>query len=193
MCTSSFIKRHIFILPAGAIFSTRDMLNYGPRAAVDQCLHRLVKTGRIIRLAWGLFLKEAYNKPWPTAMEVARAKAKAFGKQILSDAADGAKRLGLTEVGNQQTTYSIHGHSSSFKYRETVIHFRGISARKMALGDSSVGLAVRALWQLGKINCNAKMISLAMARFGRTERQQFRQSLHLMPSWMTDLLFGWST
>jgi Family of unknown function (DUF6088) len=193
MFTSAFIKRHIFKLPAAVTFSTRDMLNYGPRAAVDQCLYRLVKSGRIIRLAWGLFMKEEYDGPPPTTLEVAKAKAKAFGRKIISDAADAAKRLGLTSFGNERTTYAINSGSSSFKYKQQVIEFKGISARKLLLGDELVGQSIRALWSLGKINCDQILVSLAMAQFSRSERKQFRQSFHLMPSWMTDLLFTWSS
>jgi Family of unknown function (DUF6088) len=193
MSTSAFIKRHIFKLPADVIFSTRDMLNYGPRAAVDQCLYRLVKSGRIIRLAWGTFIKEEYDGPLPTTLEVAKAKAEAFGRKIISHAADTAKRLGLTKFGNERTTYAINGGSSSFKYKEQVIHFKGISARKLLLGDGLVGQSIRALWSLGEANCDQAMVSQAMAGFSRLERKQFRQSLYLMPSWMSDLLFAWSS
>jgi Family of unknown function (DUF6088) len=193
MSTSAFIKRHIFKLLPRVIFSTRDMLNYGPRAAVDQCLYRLVKSGRIIRLAWGLFMKEEYDGPLPTILEVAKAKAGAFGRKIISDAADAAKRLELTNVANGRTTYAINSGSSSFRYNHQVIHFKGISARKLFLGDELVGQSIRALWSVGKADCDEEMVSMAMARFSRPERKQFRQSLHLMPSWMTDLLFGWGS
>jgi Family of unknown function (DUF6088) len=193
MSTSAFIKRHIFKLPPEVIFSTRDMLNYGPRAAVDQCLYRLVKSGRIIRLSWGLFIKDEFDGPLPTTFEVAKAKAEAFGRKIISDAADAAKRLGLTRFANERATYAINRGSSSFKYKHHVIQFRGISARKLLLGEGLVGQSIRALWWLGKANCDEKMVSLAMAGLSRPDRKQFHQSLYLMPSWMTDLLFGWSS
>jgi hypothetical protein len=191
MCTSSFIKRHILELPKGMIFSTRDLLNYGRRSAVDQCLYRLVKTGRIIRLAWGLFMTENSDNAPPSSLQVAREKAKAFGKQILTDAIDTAKVLGLTAFGsNQSIAYAIQGHSSSFKYGQISIHFKGTCARKISLGDSAVGLAIRALWQMGRRDCNKLTIARATNQFSRVERQQFRQSCHLMPAWMTNIFMS---
>jgi hypothetical protein len=187
MHTSTFIRRHILRLPQGAIFSTREMLNYGRRSAVDQCLHRLVKAGRIIRLAWGLFLKDDIGITMPCAFVVATEKARAFGKQILTDAVDAAKLLNLTATGNQKITYAIQGHSSSFKYGKITINFRGICARKMALGDGPVGLAIKALWQLGKSVCDQHAIARAINSFKRPERRQFNQSCHLMPTWMTEI------
>ncbi len=187
MYTSTFIRRHILRLPEGAIFSTREMLNYGRRSAIDQCLHRLVKTGRIIRLAWGLFIKDDIGRIMPSPLTVAKEKARAFGKQICTDAADAAKHLNLAASGNQRITYAIQGHSSSFKYRNITIHFRGICARKMALGDGPVGLAIKALWHLGKEVCDQHALAKATGNFKRPERQQFNQSCHLMPTWMTNI------
>ena len=187
MYTSTFIRRHIFLLPRGTIFSTRELLNYGRRSAVDQCLYRLVKIGRITRLAWGLFMNECPDFASPSALKVATEKARAFGKQILSDAADAAKLLGLTAFGNKKITYAINGHSSSFKYREIRIHFKGICARKMSLGDGPIGLAIKALWQIGKENCDQYAMAAVTEKFNRPELLQFRQSCHLMPTWMTNI------
>ncbi len=186
MYTSTFIRRHILRLPKGAIFSTREMLNYGRRSAVDQCLYRLVKIGRIIRLAWGLFIKDD-SETMPSALQVATEKAKAFGKQILTDALDAAKRLRLTALGNQRITYAVQGHSSSFKYGATKIYFKGICARKMLLKDDQVGTAIKALWAVGKKHCNQHAIAKATAQFKQSERRQFGQSCHLMPLWMTNI------
>jgi Family of unknown function (DUF6088) len=187
MCTSTFIKRHILELPKGMIFSTREMLNYGQRSAVDQCLYRLVKMGRIIRLAWGLFMKDDPDVAIPSSRTVAKEKARAFGRQIVTHAVDAAQLLKLNALGNRKITYAVQGHSSSFKYGKTTIHFKGICARKILLGDDTVGLAIKALWQLGMLACDQYVLAKATANFTRPERLQFKQSCHLMPAWMTNL------
>ena len=188
MWTSAHIRKFIFNLPKGLIFSTRELLNFGTRAAVDQCLCRLVKRGDIRRLAWGLFMRNDLGVRLPSTLVIATEKAKAFGRQILADGFEAAKLLGLMGSGNQKITYATNGRSSSFKCKDIRIYFKGVSARKMSLGDSPVGLAIRALWQLGKEACQPKDIERATINFNRPERQQFRQSRHLMPFWMTNLL-----
>ncbi len=188
MYTSSFIRRHIFRLPQGAIFSTREMLSYGRRSAVDQCLYRLVKSGIIKRLAWGLFIRDDFEISEPSLLTVATEKAKAFCRQIFTDAAEAARLLRLTPFGSSETTYAIQGHSSSFRYGEMKIRFKGVCARKTALGDSPVGLAIKGLWHLGEGRCDEHAIATARAKFNRSERLQFRQSCHLMPAWMTEKL-----
>jgi hypothetical protein len=188
MRTSANIRKFIVNLPKGVIFSTRQLLSFGTRAAVDQCLCRLVKNGEIRRLAWGLFMRDDLNLAMPSALAVATEKAKAFGKQIVMDGVEAARQLGLVAFGNQQITYATNGRSSSFKYKQARINFKGISARKISLGDSASGLAVRALWQLGKDNCRLREVKLALGSLNLPGRQQFRQSQQLMPAWMTNLL-----
>jgi hypothetical protein len=187
MYTSTLIRRHIYSLPKGKIFSTRDMLNYGRRSAIDQCLYRLVKAGRIIRLAWGLFIREDSETDLPSPRQVAMEKARAFCKTIFTDAQDATKLLGLTAFGNERLTYAIQGHSSSFNYRETRIYLKGVCQRKISLGDDPISLAAKALWIIGKKHCDQRTIEKATARFKRQERLQFRQSCHLMPSWLTNI------
>lgn len=201
MYTSSHIRRYINRLTDNDIFSTREFLNFGKRAAVDKCLSRLVKRGDIIRLARGLFKKFDGNS-LPIAYVVALHKARAFGKQIVMHANDAAKVCKLTLSNNDtknkdmsepswviQSTYSINSHSSQFHYGKRLIRFCGISARKMFLGDSPVGLTIRALWHLGKYNCNERAIMIALLTFSRQQRQELRQSAHLMPAWLADKLF----
>ncbi len=184
MWTSSHIRKFIFNLPKGLIFSTRELLNFGTRAAVDQCLCRLVKRGDIRRLAWGLFMRNDPGIPMPSAFVVATEKAKAFGKQIVYDGGEAAKLLGLIAISSDKIIYATNGRSSSFKYKKLRIYFKGISARKISLGDTRVGLAIKALCLLGKAGCQPKDIELATLNFNRIERQQFKLSRHLMPDWL---------
>jgi Family of unknown function (DUF6088) len=187
MCTSTFIKRHILELPKGMIFSTREMLNYGKRSAVDQCLYRLVKMGRIIRLTWGMFMKDDSSRELPSPLTVAMEKARAFGRRISQDAVDAAKILALVNEGNKNITYATDGHSTSFKYGQSIIHLRGLCARKMSLGDDPVGLAIKALWQLGRKHCGQNTLAIATRNFTRQDRLQFNKSCGIMPAWMTNL------
>jgi hypothetical protein len=50
MCTE-FISRHINQLAPTEIFTTREVLMYGSRSAVDSTLGRMVASGHIHRLA----------------------------------------------------------------------------------------------------------------------------------------------
>jgi hypothetical protein len=82
MWVISFIRKHIFGLPVGKIFTTRDCLTFGRRGAIDQALSYLVKRGVIRRLARGVFVRDPLENMIFTNAEIAKAKAEAFGRRF---------------------------------------------------------------------------------------------------------------
>ena len=184
MCTAAFVKRHIWSLSRGVLFTTRDVVSCGSRAAVDQTLYRLVKCGEIIRLARGVFVRHDWGLALPSALELATVKADSFARKILTHGADAAKALGLVALGNKEPTYITSGRSSSFRFGDTVIHFKGSSPRKMCRGDRQEALLIRSLWHLGSEECKPSAVSTARSSIGRYERQVLRQSGSMMPAWM---------
>jgi len=188
MSTSSYVRRHIYKLEANTLFSTRDLLNYGKRATIDQCLCRLVKDGKIVRLARGLFRRQDYNSPLPSPLEVATYKAKVFGKQLVAHDNEAVQTLTFVQQENKIPTFIVSGRSSSFRFGKTIIHLKGSSAKKILLGNTEEGLFARTLWLLGKRNCDTEKISLAIATSKGVNHKKLRQYNHLLPAWLSDNL-----
>ncbi len=187
MCTT-FIRRHIYLLPVGQLFTTRDMLVYGTRTGVDQALSRLVKRGVILRLARGVFARQ--GSCMPSVFEVAVTKARAFGKAIARHAADLAREAGLTAAAHPQSIFSVIGSSSSFLYGSIRIRLRAAAPRKIRLADRKSGQAIRALWHLGRFACTPGAIMAATQSFGRSDREEVRQSARWMPAWLSDQFYA---
>jgi hypothetical protein len=185
MYTAALIRRHINRLEGDKPFSIREFLNYGSRNAVDQVFFRLVKSGQIIRVARGLFIKDTFPKP--TILDVALAKAAAFGKRLAVPGAQAAQELRLSTDINPtpEAVYVCNGCSSSFRFGNIRIRFISTCQRKISLGDELAGLAIRALWYLGKYNCSHQRVSDAMALFNRNDRQALREKIKIMPAWLT--------
>jgi hypothetical protein len=182
MFTAASIRRQIFYGIGDQPFSIRDFLRYGSRAAVDQVFYRLVKAGRIVRVARGVFIKN--TAPYPHALTVAKVKAAAFCRAIASHGGRAAHILKMSDDKSFEHTFAASGRTSSFRFGTTTIRFIGTAARKLHLLDAPVGLAIRALWHLGRQACDRYAVSLATWSFGRTDRQLLRQSHHVMPDWM---------
>lgn len=185
MSTTWFIRSYIMRLPAGRMFTTRELLGFGTRVAVDQALFRMVKKGMIRRLARGVFLLNDQVTPDPPVEDVARVKARAFGKRIACHGADAANKRGLPVETNQIPTYATNGRSSSFRYGELTVHLKGIGPRKMLAGDNPAGLTVKGLWHLGKTACNGAAFAAATLDFNRRDRQELRRLAVLVPAWMS--------
>ncbi len=190
MYTALLVRRHINRLKDDKPFSIRDFLNYGSRNAIDQIFHRLVKSGLIIRVAIGIFIKDA--SLFPSALDVALVKATAFGKSIVTHGLQAAQQLKLsTNTGPpHEATYACSGSSSSFRFGNIRILFIASSPRKMGLGNELSGLAIRALWHLRKPNCSCQLICDAMAQFNRPDRQALRENIKTMPAWLASYFIG---
>jgi hypothetical protein len=188
MWTTAKIRRQLARMVGDKPFSIRAFLAFGSRHAVDQCFARLVKNGEVIRVARGLYIKP--NSPFPSVAEVALAKAAAFRRTIVIHGSQAAAFLKLVERSDNEHLFAVNGCSSSFRFGNQVIRFISTTARKMHLGDSKSGLAISALWYLGKRLCTMEIVSMALASFGRTDRKQLEKHADLMPEWMQALLFS---
>ena len=92
------IRRHIAGLQEGEIFRTKDVLQCGMRNAIDQTLWRMVRSNEIERLARGLFVSTRTRKLNYSDYEIASAKTKGFGNQIVLTGQECAAELGLSSV-----------------------------------------------------------------------------------------------
>jgi hypothetical protein len=188
MWTSSFIRRHIFSLPEGTVFTTRDFLTYGRRGAVDLALYRLVKSGLIRRLARGVFVRDPFEKMKFSHFEIAKVKAESFGRRITIDPPIQAQwpKLDSRQMATTQTevTFFIDGRTSSFHIGDQVIHLKQISPRKLTMSGNKAGLHMRALWQMGEEALSDIAIQEATMTFTRTDNLDMRRSARWMPAWL---------
>src|SRR5438309_1180711 len=60
--TIQLVTRFIARIGFDKLFTTRQLLLYGTRAAIDQALSRLVKAMHIARVARGVFIRENFQK-----------------------------------------------------------------------------------------------------------------------------------
>ena len=79
MRTSEMIRQAIADKPTGAVFSSADFLSMGSRAAVDQALLRMMRTGTIERVARGLYALAGQHLD---AQTVASALAQKTGERV---------------------------------------------------------------------------------------------------------------
>jgi hypothetical protein len=185
MLTKELVNRHINSLPTGQLFATRDLLHYGLRNHIDQMMYVKVKTGELLRLARGIFMKPpigAYKLP--TAIEIAAAKAKAFGKEILTHGLDAAHAMKLVESKNN-ATFTVNGRTTSFWSIHGRIYFEGTSSKSIKKANNPVALIVRALQQ-ENVKLDRSTLEKVTGELTRTERNDLKQDLKWMPAWISD-------
>jgi len=186
MSAISFIRRFIFHLPEGEVFTTRDCLGFGFRAAVDRALSRLVRNGTLRRLARGVFARDPDGLRHYSDYEIAKIKAESFGRKMAAHPSRIAFDLGITSVENVESTFSTDGHTTKFLAGNKTIRLVHSSARKMRLSNTKSGQAARALWHLGKYAVNPEVIMQAVFKFDRDDRLELKRNVRWMPSWLAD-------
>jgi hypothetical protein len=185
MC-SGYIHLHIMRLPMTQIFTTRELLQYGTRGAVDQALYRMVESGFITRLARAVFVRDASLSP--TAEEITEAKMTAWNKLIFTHADNLLETFKLApKKHNDALIVAIDGPSSSFQTVAGRVELKGIGKRRVGLNQSKVGQIVYALWHIGRNDCTEHEIKKATEHLSRPQREELRRSTALMPAWLNDL------
>ena len=186
--TAKFLIRvHILRLAEGTPFTTRNVLSYGNRPAVDQVLSRFVKDGFIRRLARGIFVRDQANRTSFTIWDIANLKSGSFQRKLAKHAKTTFKEIFEDDYCKQQTIFSINGSTSKFKIDETIIHLKETCQRKAALSETIIGQRMKALWDAGKNNVTDAMIRQALQfQRGGAARTWLRANFGLLPAWLTD-------
>ena len=191
--TAKLIRQQIEAMPAGEPFTTAVFLNAGSRAAVDQTLSRLVKEGLIERILRGVYVRPEYNrfvgKVLPEPLKVAKAIGEATGATVEVHGAEAARQFGLTTQMPAQAVYNTSGASKRIKMGDTEVRLRHVSPRKLALAGRPAGIALAALWYLGKESVTPKVIEQIHSKLPKNEFNVLKSSTNLMPGWLSDTFY----
>jgi Family of unknown function (DUF6088) len=186
----SMIRRVVTFMPEGTIFTTRDMLVFGMRTAVDQALCHLVRTERIRRLARGVFAKCDDYKTTFTELQIVKAKAHSFGRRIIETplpSKPATKQFGAENSASFEThSYCVEGHSSKFRIGDTIIEFKKVGQRRFELAKSKAGAAAHSVWQLGPTANDGVALRNAVLQFNRHDYVELRRNIQWMPAWLSD-------
>lgn len=193
MSTTKLILNTIDQIPPGQPFTTKDFLGLGPRSSIDQALSRLAKREKITRLAWGIFVRSQENryvgKVMPEPNKIIEAYAHSIGATIQVHGAEAARIFGLSTQAPTQPVYYTSGPSRQFKVGKLTFKLKHVSPKKLVFAGTKVGLAISALWFLGKEHLNAKTIETIQNHLNSSEKESLKLSTSSMPGWMSKAFY----
>lgn len=187
MSTAEQIRQFVEKQPLGEPFTPAAMLHLGTRKAIDLELARLTKSGVLMRPARGVYLRPRSNKyvgvvpPEPFKIAMARA-----GGNIEIHGAEAARHFGLSTQVQVQPVYYTTGPSRLIQYGGIPIRLKHVSPRKLIAPGTNVGLAISALWYLGKSQVESATFAAIRKRLSEAEYRQLKASVHQMPAWMAE-------
>ncbi len=191
MTTAKAIRTNLQKLPKGKPFTNSRFLKYGSHGAVDRALSRLVAEGRIKRLARGVFVRPQTNRfvgdVMPKISEVVEIIARNNHETIQVHGAEAARRFKLSTQMPLAPVYYTNASSRSItigKISVKMIHTS--SQRRLQFAGKKTGLALSALWYLGKDHMNADVISKIKSGLSAEEFETLKSAD--IPAWMATAL-----
>lgn len=191
--TSELVRFRIEATTPGEPFSSAELLTLGTRVAVDHSLSRLAKEGVITRVTRGVYVRPLINEyvgvVTPEPFKIAEAVARATGALISMNGAEAARGFELSTQMSTQSLFLTTGPTRQITIGRSVIRMQHTSARKLALAGRPAGLALSALFYLGKEEVSTEVIGKIKNKLAPNEFEFLRHSTELMPSWMSDVFY----
>ena len=166
--------------------TAKGLLHLGSRAAVDQTLSRLSRSGELLRLGRGLYVlpvESRFGGRPPSVEKTVKAFAAQRGEQIANGGAMAANALRLTTQVPVKRVFLTSGRSRILKLGRQEIELRHAPPWQLVLGNRKAGEAVRALAWVGR-----ERAGLAAEEIRRSltaeERRELRSVSAQMPGWL---------
>ncbi len=138
----------------GWVFTPKDFLDLGSRAAVDQALSRLTRRGDIRRLGWGIYdyprISPRLGQLSPAPDAIAKAVAKKTSSRLQVSGARAANVLGLSTQVPARPVYLTDGPSRRVRVGQQTIYLRQAAPKRFIGAGTMSGVVLQALHHLGK-------------------------------------------
>ncbi|ATB29715.1 DUF6088 family protein [Melittangium boletus] len=182
------IMKRAAALSEGTPLFAKEFLHLGSRAAVDQALSRLHRSGRLLRPERGVYVRPVetrFGVRPPSVSKVVEALASAKGKHIAPQGAASANALGMTTQVPVRTVYLTTGRSRRLTLGTQEVELRHASSWQVALPHRPAGQVIRALAWLGKEEGPKKLSSLR-GKLSEGELQELAAMSGQLPTWMAE-------
>lgn len=189
---TSRISEFVRGIPEGKLFTTRDLLSYGKRGAVDQATRRMVNKRILQRVARGVFCKIGVTGDFCfPAWEVARTKAEAFGRQVATLCSLLPDQLGELAFAVASDAALVTSGTSKFEAASAVVSLDSAAHRKIRLGDTKAGSTARAVWRSFPHPGRGKgkhLSELFLSWLSLAELEELCGQSRFLPAWINDCL-----
>ncbi len=175
-------------IPLGTPFTHREFIALGNHRNIGKVLERLVISGKVKRVRRGVYVCPKHNphvgEVPPSIYEVVKVITATTGETLQVQGAEAAKLLGLSTQAPVKVTYITSGRTRKIRIGKQEVQFRHVSPKKLILAGTQAGIAITALWYLGKEEVTIKVIEKIRKRITIEEFEKFLSTKECMPAWM---------
>lgn len=179
------IGNRIDRLGAGELIFPVDFRGAGSEDAIKTSLSRHAKANRLERLGHGIYLKAGKI---PTVEMIAKAIAKKERVKIRPAGQFALYQLGMTSSLPDELIYLTDGEPRNIEIGNQRLVFRSTTAKKLSLSDTTSGLLVLALDELGKDQITENLTAQIMEKLKLIDQKTWTKDLQLAAGWIYNLL-----
>jgi hypothetical protein len=176
----------------GSVYVTRDFLDLGTRAAVDQALSRLVQRGYLRRLDQGVYdfpkMHPRMGALSPDPVAVAKAVARKAGSRIQVSGAQAANALGMTTQVPARMVFLTDGPSKRVQVGSQMIELRHAAPRNMAGAGKKSGLVIQALRHLGRGAVDSAALGRLKSALSDDDKADLQADVSTAPGWVKSVV-----
>ncbi len=174
--------------PGNWVYTPKDFLDLGTRAAIDQALARLALAGQLRRIGHGLYDLPRFNKllgrvAAPGLQQVVDALARRDNIRIMRDGIGAANDLGLTNAVPARVSYVTDGRGRIVKAGGWEIRLRHASPKLMQWAGRPGAPIVQALLWLGPRNASDPQTLKRLARVSDAIKRDLADGIDSLPGW----------
>ena len=172
----------------GHVGTQKDFADLGSRTLIDNSLSRLVKNGKLKRIARGLYeyprTHPILGELSPDLNKVARAMAGREGIRLQETGAYAANLLHLSEQVPMRVVFLTDGATRKATIGNQTIELRKASPKRMKLHDRISGLVFEALREIGKEHITDQHIQTLRKNLTSNQKGKVLHDLREAPAWM---------
>ena len=171
----------------GYVFTPDELLSIGSRAAVDQALSRLTRSGEIRRLGRGIYdypkISARLGPLSPAPETIAEALARQEGVHLQTSGARAANALGLTTQVPGRLTFLTDGTPRSRRVGNQVIELKRAAPRKLRGAGTLAGTVLQALRYLGPEHVDDHVVEHLARLLSPSDKRELRAIANAAPGW----------
>ncbi len=180
------ILQHISTLPEGAVLHPKGLLHLGNRAAVDQSLSRLARSGQLMRVCQGVYVspvKTRFGTRPPEMEKTIAALSRLWGETIVPSGGSMANALGLTTQIQVKPVYLTSGPNRRLKFGEMTVELRHAPRWQLVSPNRISGDVVRALAWMGPEEVEHCLGEIS-PRLTQEDIDELAEARAIVPEWI---------
>ena len=179
----------------GTILFASDFADAGERKTINKAFERIALSGKIIRLARGIYCKPKVDTEFgfgvisPSVDDVAQAIAQRDKCRIVPTGDTALNKLGLSTQVPMNAVYLTDGTPRRIKiYNGRGILFKHVVPKRLDFKSELIMLITFALQTLGQGNLSEEQFSRIKQLLSNEPKERISEDLKLIPGWIRSII-----